>query len=83
VDTNTGTISIRQTLQQLPGQGFIFTDPKSQKSCRQILIPPVLMDVLKEHRRKQLENRMRLGERYQDHGLVFPRTDGRPEDRPT
>ncbi|WP_353928761.1 hypothetical protein [Desulfofundulus kuznetsovii] len=41
------------------------------------------MDVLKEHRRKQLENRMRLGERYQDHGLVFPRTDGRPEDRPT
>ncbi|SHF60246.1 Phage integrase family protein [Desulfofundulus australicus DSM 11792] len=80
VYTNTGTISIRQTLQRLPGQGFIFTDPKSQKSRRQVLIPSALVEILKEHRRRQLENRMRLGERYQDHNPVFPRADGRPED---
>lgn len=80
VDTNMGTISIHQTLQRLPGQGFIFTDPKSQKSRRQVLVPPILIEILKEHRCKQLENRMRLGERYQDHGLVFPKQDGQPED---
>ncbi|WP_027718778.1 site-specific integrase [Desulfovirgula thermocuniculi] len=80
VDTNTGTISVRRTLQRLPETGFIFTEPKSQKSRRQVLIPPVLVEILKEHRRRQLENRMRLGEKYQDHGLVFPRQDGQPED---
>ena len=80
VDTNMGTISIQQTLQRLPDQGFFYTEPKSQKSRRQVLIPPVLVEIVKEHRRRQLENKVRLGGEYQNHGLVFPKQDGRPED---
>ena len=74
------SLSIRQTLQRLPGQGFIFTDPKSQKSKRQIIIPPALVSVLKDHRKKQLESKLHFDEGYQDFNLVFPRPDGSPED---
>lgn len=73
------TISVRHTLQWLPEKGYFFTEPKSKKSRRMIVMPDVLVAVLKDHRKKQLEDRMMLGPVYEDNGLVFPRPEGQPE----
>ncbi|MGB9792512.1 MAG: site-specific integrase [Thermacetogeniaceae bacterium] len=53
IDLNAGTIAVRCTLQRPLNVGLIFTDPKSQKSRRQMVIPPALIGILREHRKAQ------------------------------
>jgi len=79
IDLNAKTIAVRRTLQRLTGQGLIFTDPKSQKSRRQIVIPSALTDILREHRKAQRELKLLYWPAYREHDLVFPRPDGSPE----
>ncbi|HEV2073522.1 MAG TPA: site-specific integrase, partial [Thermomicrobiales bacterium] len=80
VDFDQGTIAIRKQLQVINGQPT-FTEPKSKMSRRTIPLPPTVMDLLRQHRRQQLEERMRAGERWQAQwGLVFCRSTGTPLD---
>lgn len=55
-----------------------FSTPKTDSGVRPISIDPGTMAVLKEHRRSQLEQRMLLGEGWQDHDLIFTKVDGSP-----
>lgn len=80
VDLKKNLIFVRNTLQRLPDKGLFFTEPKSKKSRRQILMPQFLSNILQNHRKRQLEEKLRLGQLYQDHDLVFPRPDGTPQD---
>ncbi|GAB6158802.1 site-specific integrase [Desulfotomaculum varum] len=80
VDLKKNMIFVRNTLQRLPDKGLFFTEPKSKKSRRQILMPQFLSNILQNHRKRQLEEKLRLGQLYQDHNLVFPRPDGTPQD---
>lgn len=80
VDLKKNMIFVRNTLQRLPDKGLFFTEPKSKKSRRQILMPQFLSNILQNHRKRQLEEKLRLGQLYQDHDLVFPRPDGTPQD---
>lgn len=80
LDFDKNLLYVRNTLQRLPDKGKFFTEPKSKKSRRQIIIPQFLTNLLKDHRKKQLEERFKLGHLYQDLDLVFPRPDGTPAD---
>jgi integrase len=70
-----------------PG-GLVFSPPKSKKGRRTLPLPKVLVDVLKEHRRRLKEARLAIGPGWQrivgpdreNGGLVFPRVDGGPKD---
>ena len=69
VDFKNGTISIVRQLKCHPG-GYYFTTPKSGKN--RVLTPaPLVMEYLKEQRRRQAEARLKAGEAWQDSGLVF------------
>lgn len=51
--------------------------PKSDASVRTIAIPPALVELLKQHRKRVLETALKRGKNYQRQPLyVFPGTDG-------
>jgi len=63
------------------GGGYHLLPPKSARSRRTIILPDPLVAELAEHRRRQLAERLALGERWRgwDAGeLVVARPDGRP-----
>jgi integrase len=51
-------------------------DTKTAKSRRTLALPLIAVQALKEHRRRQAEDRLAAGALWQDHGLVFASTIG-------
>ncbi len=58
-----------------------FVEPKSASSKRAINLPQTLLEVLRTHKARQSENRLQVGEAYQDHDLIFCTALGTPLDR--
>lgn len=52
--------------------------PKTASSRRINHLPAFAADVLRQHRVRQLEERLSAGARWQEHDLVFPSTIGTP-----
>ncbi|MBT3787135.1 MAG: site-specific integrase [Alphaproteobacteria bacterium] len=77
VDFDEGRITVNQSLEQT-AKGIRFKSPKTERSRRQVPLPSVTLDVLKDHKRSQNEERLRLGPVYQNQDIVFPRPDGSP-----
>lgn len=77
VNLDEGRITVNQSLEQTM-DGLRFKSPKTERSRRQVPLPSVTLDLLKDHKRKQNEERLRLGPIYQNKDLVFPRPDGSP-----
>lgn len=78
IDFEEGTLQVRRQLQWIDGEGPRFTEPKTKGSRRIIYLPGVAIDALKEHRKRQAAERLKLGEVWQDDGLVFPSEIGTP-----
>jgi integrase len=77
VDLEAGTLRVRCQLQKIEGK-WEFPEPKSKKSRRMVALPPFAVAALREHRLRQLEERLRLGDAWSDWGLVFPSAVGTP-----
>ena len=69
-------LQIRRTVSYITGRGFVVGEPKTTGSKRQIALPQVAIDVLKQHRTIQLENRLKAGSSWVDHNLVFSNDKG-------
>ena len=80
VDLDKGIASIVETVQRVKGRGLIFDTPKSASSRRAIALDSEAMDVMRTHRLEQLQQRLLLGNRWDDFDLVFPGPFGRPLD---
>jgi integrase len=61
---------------QVHKHAYVETDPKTASSRRSISLPQFVLDALKQHRKRQLERRLNLGEKWQEHDLVFCNTFG-------
>ncbi len=64
--------------QQLRSGEYIFKEPKSKRSKREIALSPSLAIVLWEHRLKQEHARKTLGKPLVPMDLVFSHPDGKP-----
>lgn len=53
-------------------------DTKTGKSRRTLALPRRCVEALREHRKLQAKDRLRAGDLWQDHGLVFSSTVGTP-----
>jgi integrase len=53
-------------------------DTKTEKSRRTLALPQRCVEALRQHRELQARDRLRAGELWQDHGLVFASTVGTP-----
>jgi integrase len=70
VDLESGEVRVRQQLQRV-GKRLVLQDLKTAKSRRTLILPDECIDLLKEHRKRQLEERLKAGDRWVDSGLVF------------
>ena len=90
VDMTEGMVQVQRSLQWgkvavegEPGErawGYYFTEPKTARSRRTVVLPEVALTALRKHRIQQVEERLKLGEVWEDHGLVFTTGIGTPLD---
>ena len=79
VDLDAKVIRVREALEQTKAHGIRFKAPKSEAGRREITLPDILVDALREHRKSALEFRMQVGAgKLPDDALVFATMDGGP-----
>lgn len=75
VDLNTGTVHIRRILSRIPtkapGKGYVEAEPKTEKSRRNITLPPFALEALRQHQVQQAEKKRKAGAKWQEHDYVF------------
>lgn len=77
IDWAAGTVRFEKSIVWPKGGGWHFDSPKTKKSGRTISIPLEVLDMLREHRLRQLEHKQFLGEDWRsEHDLVFTDTKG-------
>lgn len=82
VDFEQGTVTIQRTLDYPESGGeFQFIEPKTPRSRRQIKISSTNVGNLREHRRIQSEQRLKVGPDWQNYDLVFSTSEGKPLQR--
>jgi integrase len=80
LDSTDKHIKISETLEETKTGGVRFKTPKTKNSVRDVSMPDIVVEALREHRRQQLEMRLALGlGRLPDDALVFPKLDGSPQ----
>jgi integrase len=80
VDLNRATVRVERSLEQTKA-GLRFKQPKTEAGTRTIIIPASAVQVLREHRVRQLELRIKLGlGKEPADALVFAELDGSPMD---
>jgi integrase len=77
VDLDAGLVRVRWQLKREDGQ-WVWKQPKTRRSRRQIAISPTTVAALLAHRTAQAEERLRRGAAWEDHELVFCTRLGRP-----
>jgi integrase len=81
IDFDRGTLSVRRGLHRVPGEGLVFTEPKTDCSRRTIAVPAPLVEALRKQRVAQNEERLVAGSEWDDWDLVFAQPNGRPLDK--
>jgi integrase len=64
------TIRVRRTLTR-KGTGYVLGEPKTKNSRRSVRLTPGAVEVLRTHRARQAEEKLRTGSLYGDQSLVF------------
>jgi integrase len=78
VDLDGKTISIREAL-ELTKAGIRFKAPKTKAGRRDVTLPDLLVNALREHRKERLELQIKLGAgRLPDDALLFANLEGGP-----
>jgi integrase len=81
IDFDRGTLSVRRGLHRVPGEGLVFTEPKTDRSRRTIAVPAPLIEALRKQKVAQNEERLVAGTEWDDWDLVFAQPNGRPLDK--
>jgi integrase len=79
VDLDQRILQVRATLKRYDGRFFI-AETKTRRSRRRIALTPSVCDALRRHRAQLKEERLALGQAWNDYDLVFPNAIGYPLD---
>lgn len=77
VDLDNRTLRVTQTLVRA-GRDPVYGRPKTERGCRTILLPDVAVEAIRGALRWKKEQRLRLGPKYRDSGLLFVGKRGSP-----
>ena len=77
IDYDSCTISIRRSLCTIPGNGIFESDPKTFSSNRTIKVDSDLLEILKEHKKRQDRTAKELGNKWKKSDKIFTACDGR------
>jgi integrase len=76
IDFDAGTLRVHRQVQRVrEGGGLVFSEPKNA-SRRTIDLPQRALEALRSHRKRQIEQQLRAGAKWQDYDLVFTTTIG-------
>ena len=78
VDWEHNVISVRRTSNYTASKGIYTDTTKTKKSQRSLKFPQSVMDLLREYKAEQDEERIKLGTKWQDYDRLFVKWDGRP-----
>ncbi len=78
LDLEKGAATVQRTLVFRKGGGWYFGEPKTSRSRRTVPFPASVLRSLVEHRRRQMEARLKAGAHYQNSDLVFATGEGTP-----
>ena len=77
VDLELGNFRINNQLQRV-NHKYELVEPKTARSRRSLAIPAKIVDSLRQHKNRQLDERRRAGLAWHDTDLVFARPNGYP-----
>jgi integrase len=77
VDFRAGTINITKSGQHINGR-WVVTEPKTHASVRTLTLPAAAVAALHRQKSQQLQWKLKAGQRWQEHGLVFTQRCGAP-----
>jgi integrase len=80
VDWDKGSLFVQRQLQRIAGQGRVLVPPKTRAGRRQIKLGLESLDRLANHRDELELLRAATGNRWEENGLIFPNTLGKPMD---
>jgi integrase len=82
VDLDKKVIQVREAIEETEEHGIRFKAPKSKAGRRDVTLPDILVDALREHRKAQLELRFKLAiGKLPDDALLFANLEGAPLSR--
>ncbi len=70
IDLENETIRIDESSAMRVDGKNIITDTKTEKSQRTISLPPFIIPILKDHKKQQAENKLKLGPEYKNNSFV-------------
>jgi integrase len=80
IDLDTGLLAVSRARLHDP-DGMRLGRTKTKRSVRTLEMPAVLIEAIRRHQLRQVEERNLVGEAWQDYDLVFTTTVGTPIDR--
>jgi integrase len=76
VDLDGGVLNVANSLRWVHGQPMLL-EPKTKSSARRITLPAMIITILRQHRVRQLEDRLQ-SQRWVDQDMVFTLKNGNP-----
>ena len=73
-----GVLQVNRVVHRLKGGGWRWHDPKSKNGIRPIVFPGETAARLTEHRKAQLEQKLKIGKHWKNNDLVFCTGRGEP-----
>jgi integrase len=78
VQWNAGVIHVQRQMQDVPGEGCVFVEPKTNAGRRTIKLGEGSLDLLRHHKQDQEFQRKIVGQRWRGMDLVFTNSVGGP-----
>lgn len=78
VELDNAILHVRRASLYTPSKGVFEGTPKTQSSARTMKIPAVAVAALREYRTWQLEQRLKIGDLWQDQDWIFTTWNGGP-----
>jgi len=81
LDWRRRSITVQRQLKRGGKKGDYFSTPKTRAGRRSILLGNRTFEKLREHYNRQLVERRKMGDRWQENNLIFPSSVGTPLDQ--
>ena len=78
IDFESGVVSVRRTSNYTVKTGIYTDTTKTKSSQRSMKLPQLVLDILKEHKTEQDEERIKLGTKWFECDRLFVTADGHP-----
>lgn len=78
IDFNNCVIHVRRSSNYVPDKGIFVDETKNATSIRCIKVPTIAFEMLQDYRRWQIEERLKVGDQWQDNNRLFTTWNGKP-----